>query len=395
MGKILIVHHTASLGGASKALLEFAKILRSNGWVRKVLLPGEGPLSEEFERYGIPYETIPIMTIYHTTHRPRSSPWIYLPRLVWRGCLHTWAFIRLLRQWRPDVVWINSSTLLYSGILAKLLGFPAILWIRECIADKPPILKSLFRYLIQKYFDKVFFVSRFARDHLQNGKGPINSGLLYPLPRESLSSSAKKRDATLSTLNLSPSDKVLGVFGLIHPDKGYAQLVQALFILADEMPDLKIMAVGSGDLMGKKDTPTERSLRKLIHELKLHDRFILAGFQDNVETFLAVTDCVILPSVQPDALSLSILEAVMMEKPVIVSKWAGVSEFITNESNGYIIDPRNPYEIAAAIRKVFGDPSRCGEMGRHAKATVGKLFSEYRSQMGSRLSEYLSEVVDG
>ena len=103
---------------------------------------------------------------------------------------------------------------------------------------------------------------------------------------------------------------------------------------------------------------------------------------------LAAMDINIMPSVN-EGLSLSILEAMAAEKPVIITDVGGAREVVESEKTGLIIPPLSVEAINKAILSLLDTPEKQIRLAQAAKACIlqehnmGKMMDAYRDLYNS------------
>ena len=70
-----------------------------------------------------------------------------------------------------------------------------------------------------------------------------------------------------------------------------------------------------------------------------------------------------------------VLEAMACAVPVIGSDTAGIAEAVEHDRTGFLVPPADPPSIAAAARRLLGDPELRRRMGRAARAAATERFS--------------------
>ncbi|MCC6760903.1 MAG: glycosyltransferase family 4 protein [Chitinophagaceae bacterium] len=105
-------------------------------------------------------------------------------------------------------------------------------------------------------------------------------------------------------------------------------------------------------------------------------------------TVLAASDVLVLPSVS-ETWGLVVNEAMLCEKPVIVSHHCGCAlELVQHGQNGYIIDPNNVADLAAAMQKFVSGEADLKAMGAASLAIVKDFTPEKAaSQIFAAISE--------
>lgn len=135
--KIAYFLHTAkATDGSSKAFLHLMHDLLPKGITPLVILPQKGEICQILHDMNIQY------VILSWEARPSTYPWVntfigiilFIPRLVGRllvNSLATLQSIKILRQFSPDIIHSNSSTLAIGYYTACFLRVPHIWHIRE------------------------------------------------------------------------------------------------------------------------------------------------------------------------------------------------------------------------------------------------------------------------
>jgi len=113
------------------------------------------------------------------------------------------------------------------------------------------------------------------------------------------------------------------------------KLIQAFKLIADKVPDIKLLMVGGGE--------QKEEAEKLIRKWKLEDRIVLQPFRDDVADLLSASDIFILPSLW-EAFPIALLEAMSMGKAVIGTNIDGTPEIIEDRVNGLLIPVENMVE---------------------------------------------------
>jgi UDP-glucose:(heptosyl)LPS alpha-1,3-glucosyltransferase len=110
--------------------------------------------------------------------------------------------------------------------------------------------------------------------------------------------------------------------------------------------------------------------RELVREQGLAEKVRFLPPRQDVEFYYAAADVYAGPSLQ-DSYSMPPAEAMACGMPVIVSASAGVSEIITHEVDGLILDdPTDAEKLASMIRRLYEDPDFREELGTQANRTA-------------------------
>ncbi|WP_455544264.1 glycosyltransferase [Intestinibacter sp.] len=86
------------------------------------------------------------------------------------------------------------------------------------------------------------------------------------------------------------------------------------------------------------DGPEYKKINSKIIQNGLQSNIILLGNQINPYPYLSKSDIYVHPSTR-ESMSITVIEALSLEKPVVVAKSMGPSEFIINKENGILVEP--------------------------------------------------------
>jgi D-inositol-3-phosphate glycosyltransferase len=175
-----------------------------------------------------------------------------------------------------------------------------------------------------------------------------------------------------SQLGLEPKDQVVLFFGNIAPYKGLGFLIDAVGLLADELPDLKLM------IAGKCTRGTFDSYEEQICQAGIADRVLLhlhhVPTSQNNFYFSACNVCV-LPYVHASQ-SMTLFMAFANQKPVIVTRAGGLPDVVEEGKSGLVVQPSSAMALAEALRRFFGLSlvEQLG-MGSYGKQKIDEQFN--------------------
>jgi glycosyltransferase involved in cell wall biosynthesis len=141
--------------------------------------------------------------------------------------------------------------------------------------------------------------------------------------------------------------------------------LQAIKLVADKIPGIKVAIAGDGKLL--------RELKKIACDLKIDNNVDFAGHQNNVEYWLQKSKIFVLTS-DSEGLSLSMMEAMTCGLPVIVSDVGDLGDLVENGVNGYLVPRRRPDLFAERLMELLSDGKKL------------ESFSNAASQSASRYS---------
>lgn len=142
------------------------------------------------------------------------------------------------------------------------------------------------------------------------------------------------------------SRPVLLTVGRMEEQKGYDIAVVTASILKSRGFDFLWLFIGDG-------TKTEE-VKNLINELGLQDKVILLGRRDNPYPFMRHCN-IYVQSSRHEGYALTVIEAKLLNKPIICTDFAGAKEQIIDGVNGMVVERNNPEVLADAISSLLNN----------------------------------------
>ena len=112
------------------------------------------------------------------------------------------------------------------------------------------------------------------------------------------------------------------------------------------------------------------------------------GFADDVRPYMQKAHCMVFPSFYNEGVPRCLMEAASMEIPAITSLNRGCKEVVLNNSNGYICNRNDPFDLADKMEKMINTPLedriRMGKNGRQLvlkKFDICKIIEEYSNTL--------------
>ncbi|WPO79488.1 glycosyltransferase family 4 protein [Flavobacterium sp. KACC 22761] len=199
--------------------------------------------------------------------------------------------------------------------------------------------KKLKGLLFSKYINLFIGVSDYTKkeilkdfgSHLKSKTKVIYNGVII--------------DKILVRENRNVSKPTFLVASHLRESKGIQDLIQSVSFLPNEIQkEIKIDIYGDG--------PFENQLIKKIEEYSLHNCFCFKGSMPNLNEIFFCYDYMLQPT-HMECFSLSILESLAANVPVVTTDVGGNSEVITNEENGYIFEAKNVKALTKIIEDIY------------------------------------------
>lgn len=142
--------------------------------------------------------------------------------------------------------------------------------------------------------------------------------------------SNEEKESIKKKYGIAPDDKILIFTGRITPEKGVKELIESLKYV--KYKNYKLLILGSA--LNELKTKTEYQEQIEDEVKKISDKVIFTGFikYDEINTFYALADIAVLPSIWNDPAPLTIIESLMSGLPIITTNSGGIPEYATDGS---------------------------------------------------------------
>jgi glycosyltransferase involved in cell wall biosynthesis len=171
---------------------------------------------------------------------------------------------------------------------------------------------------------------------------------------------------TRKKLQLDADAIVLGTIARFDPIKNHQMMLEAFSLVVQQVPNAKLIIVGDGE--------ERQNIEGKIKALSLSDRVILTGYHAQPAPYLANMDIFLLSSLS-EGTSMTLLEAMSLSKPCVVTDAGGNPEIIEDKFNGYVTPNNNATAFAAAIIELCQSPEKNQRMGDNAQIRFQQRFS--------------------
>jgi glycosyltransferase involved in cell wall biosynthesis len=225
------------------------------------------------------------------------------------------------------------------------------------------------RTVLSRMADRVNGCCRFSAEALREVDGfhthPVD--VIYNgIDVEEFSPSGDREDVRRS-LGLLPDRRYIATVARFHPVKDHSTLINAFARVAAVKGDVDLILVGDGPLRG--------ALESQVRNLGLQARVQFWGVRQDVSRILSAVDVFVLPSLS-EAASLTLLEAMAAECPVVVTDVGGNPEIIRQKEDGLRVPRQDPDAMALACLKLLDHPTAAKSMGQSARRRVLEHFQQ-------------------
>ena len=373
-------------GSQEKYIVELAKNCRKAG--HKIFVVYENyPTNKDFlkaaDEAGIAFFVV----------KPRRLLQRFIPKSFvlkfiksWYDLFDFFALIRILKiihSEKIDIVHSYFSPSLYSNFAAKLsdkknfrtIGNP---YLQPAIIQgkKIDLLFNIKCYMFYIFpislINKMICISNQIRDEFLEWS--IKSDKLEVIT-SGVNPDFWKPSSTMSLRNeLKVEGKyIIGFTGRLEQQKNLFFLLDYFKLVSKKIEKAVLVLIGSGSL--------EKLLKLRVKELKLSNKVFFMGRRHDIKSLVNDFDLFVLPSLF-EGMPSSLLEAMSLEKPCLVSNIAMFKEIINSGENGLICENLTSY--CDATNLVYKDRALSGRLGKNARLTILDHFNaskRYQKEM--------------
>lgn len=338
---VLVAHPGAELFGSDRMLLESVIGLREGGDSVVVTVPMNGPLVDELTHSGASVVIAPALVLRKALLRPTGWPRLMGDLLRGLGSAR-----RILRQVRPDVVYVSTITIPLWPFVARLCRVPQVSHVHEAEASGSMLVNRML-YLPHRLARVVLVNSRFSEQTIGHALPSllrrtriVPNGVAGPIdpqpPRAELEGPLR-----------------VAYVGRLSPRKGCDLVISAASTLAAEGIPVEVT------LIGDAFEGYEWYAAELRAQAKGSGVVVdFSGFQPDVWPLVASSDVLVVPSRIDEPFGNTAVEGVLALRPVIAADTSGLREAAGGYPTTVLVAVDDAAAIADALRDFRRDWSR-------------------------------------
>jgi len=347
-------------------LLPLIDGMRRQGWSVTAVCSA-GPFVDELRRGGYAIDTIPISRSMNPLAALRA----------------TIALVRYFHRERFDVLHVHTPVAALIGrIAARIAGIPLVVYTAHgfYFHDQMPCWKRSLFVALERFGGR--FTDLLFSQSAEDAQEAVAAGITL---RERVlaigngvdvsrfdPSRVGAGDTARAALGIPAVAFVVGLIGRQVREKGVAEFLAAAVDLAPRFPQAWFLLVGkrlASDHAGGVEV--EFAAAKAV----LGERLVATGLRSDIPQMLAVMDLFCLPSWR-EGMPRTIIEAMMMGKPVVATTIRGAREEVVPEETGLLVPTRAPDQLAAAIERFVVNPAWGERLGQAGRQRALMLYDE-------------------
>lgn len=192
---------------------------------------------------------------------------------------------------------------------------------------------------------------------------PLYKGVYHPY------NASKER----KKLGLKKDDWTVAVHGIIHPSKGYDQLLLWWKKLTEVHPNWKLLIMGGSG--------GEKWCKNMIKQLGIERNVIMTGWlptQRDVNSYLNAADALLVTRRNTEensgVIPSSLFHNLAVGKPTVATGLPGISEIIEHGKSGYLYVPDNYRSFKTILENIEGNEKEAKKVGRAGIKRGEKCF---------------------
>jgi glycosyltransferase involved in cell wall biosynthesis len=275
---------------------------------------------------------------------------------------------RFLKERDIDLINFHSSLDHFLGGIAAVSIFKKkiVKVLTRHVAYKVDFLKGflIFRLLTDKFITISDFIKKRLIEDIKIDPQKIRTIYSPRIDGEAPFYESEKNNVR-TELGIKAGEKMISLIGRLSKEKGHEVLINAAELIIKKRSDIKFVIIGEGELYSQ--------IVDLIAKKGLGGYFILSGFKENIKTFIAASDLIIVPS-GLEGMGSIIIESCALKKAVVASDVGGIPEIIKNNDTGLLFKNGDFAGLADKIISLIDKPESIEKLGLNCYNEVVRKF---------------------
>lgn len=158
-------------------------------------------------------------------------------------------------------------------------------------------------------------------------------------------------------------------------------LIDSVYLLSRKIPQVKLILVGSGDLM--------ESYKTRVEKLGIDDHVEFLGYRKDIPNLLTMADVAVSSSRQ-EGLPVNVMEAMATGLPLVVTDCRGNRDLVKHGENGYVVGVDDKESLADAVYGLYQSEELRAAFGQRNLELI-KKFS--LSTVGEEMAQIYSAIL--
>ncbi len=352
VSNVMHVVWSLDVGGAEILTYDIARHLPRDKYIPSVCcIDQKGGLTKKYQK-----EMIPVF------HREKT-PGFDVKLIFWLR--------KLIVENMVDIVHAHQYSPMFYCALATL-GLPSLKLIYtehgRCYPDPKKWKRRLANPWLTKKFDHLISISESTRlsmveiDNMnREAISVIRNGVFFDEEAHDFDKTAKK-----AALGIPENTFIVGTACRLEIVKNIFMMVRALKLAAEKVSNICLVIAGKGS--------QEEELKKFCADLGVLDKVFFIGLRNDLPEIYPLMDVFVMTSFT-EGISLTLLEAMNFELPVIATNTGGNPEVIDNGKSGFLVELNDDYGMANLLLKLKSAPDLRRQLGFQGKKIATEKFA--------------------
>ncbi len=284
-----------------------------------------------------------------------------------------------------DILHCHQYTPWVYGVIAAMFSRTKVIFTEHgrFYPDSSTWKRKLINPLLNLFTDRVTAISKATKHALTEFENiPSRSIKVLYNGIAPMTFDDDKAKVLKASLGIPENHLVLGTVARFDPIKNHIMMLTAFAKVIKQHANCTLLIVGDGEEREK--------IEQCIEQLSLKNNVILAGYEPKPAEHIALMDIFLLSSLS-EGTSMTLLEAMSIKKPCVVTNAGGNPEIIHHEKNGLVTPNDDADAFANAINQLVSSPQLITQYGEQGE----KLFNEnfHQQAMNEKFASLYSAKV--
>lgn len=280
--------------------------------------------------------------------------------------------IELMRHDRPCWIHVRNNNLLpLAGIVGKIMGIDVFWHLPNTINRKLPFNLQALSYQIFCKLANVHPLGNSEHTAASLGRSFVDTEVLHlGVDAEYFKSTAQFNHYNRAEFGLIESLPVFAIVARICVEKAQDRVVNAAIELLATGRRIQLLIVG-----GPESSGYYAHMRESVSASGVEQYIKFVGPVVDPRPFYDLADVVINSRAMAEPFGLTVVEAMLMGRPVLAYRPGGPGETIEDGRSGWLIDDPSVSGYRDGLLRVLSDQPNWAEMGEYARRTANERFS--------------------
>ncbi len=290
---------------------------------------------------------------------------------------------KIFKKENYDIVHVHTPVASIIGrIASKLAGVQIVIYTAHgfYFHENMNKLKFLFYLNLEKlmgYLTNVIFTQSYEDQNLATKYNILPKDKIFTIGNgvnieKFKPFNIKKSNLIKKKLKISKNYFVVGCIARLVKEKGIVEFLEAAKSIFSKYKDVIFLVVGER-LESDHDTNINDHIKSA--KIKLQNNIKFLGLRDDIPELISVMDLYCLPSWR-EGMPRSIIEAMMMSKPILATNIRGSREEVVDKQTGLLIPIKSAKDLEYNMIKFIKNRKLCREYGVKGRKRALKLYDE-------------------